>query len=144
MAISLDSYLSGGGAVSSFTPTGDYIHGVTGSGAVTIDITAPAGKKIVFTHFRAVGNSLGSFNVGTAGSSFYTVGSLTIDSIDVTGSISQIRDFFGGMNYGEGAQARTDSSYAHAFCGFKIATFALSITINSGYHIEYTYYIADE
>lgn len=146
MTISLDSYLSGGGAVSSFTPTGGYVSGVTTSGAVTIDITAPTGKKIVFTHFRGVrwGSSDNQFNVGNISGSRQVITALSIDGVDVAGSIASLSDAMGKMQQGYAGSTSSDASYTHPFVGFKMSTFNASFTVSSAYVIAYTYYIADE
>lgn len=152
MAISLDSYLSsgGGGAVSSFTPTGDYVHGITTSGAVTIGITAPAGKKIVFTHFRGVewGTADNRLNLNMRTSNSYVnshkITSLDIDSVDVMGLIVGLSDVMGMMQRGYSGSSISDPSYSHPFVGFKMSTFNATFAITNGFAVAYTYYIADE
>lgn len=136
--------------MSSFTPTGGYVHGVTTSGAVTINISAPAGKKIVFTHFRGVewNTTSNTMTVGQIDANtnnlYHIITALSIDGVDVIGSATNLSDVMGKMQNGRAGTTSSDAAYAHPFCGFKMSTFNASFTVTSGYAIAYTYYIADE
>lgn len=140
---------SGGGGVP--LPTGGYMHGMTTSGVVSLNITSPAGKKIVFTHFRAISyySSNNTVNLGernaTSVNLLHSVTSLLIDSVDCIGNCSNISDFMGEAQGGGNLQ-QSDASLDNPFTGIPISSFScdLNLPTGDGARIAYTYYLTDE
>lgn len=140
----------GGSAVAGLpVPTSGYFDGQTSGSNPTINIVAPAGKKIIFTHFRPIfwSSTANMINLGNRydGTNvvYHQIDALTIDGIaqSIDSSFSNAM----GRMQGGTSSASKDVSFSHPFTGYAMSSFSMTLTmLNATAAIAYTYYLADE